>query len=131
MEWQKVAPPNNNTAFVYVGIVRQITSRLTAAYIVEDGDGPDWPDALEEFDAHLRSVVANKTASVNALLMKGVFRAIDIRCKDSIAAADYCTCSHVLVCSQKPYQAVAISYGAADALRSSTTSLSGIKHLTP
>ena len=131
MEWRKVAPPNNNTTFVYVGVVRQITLGLTAAYIAEDGDGPDWPDALEEFDAHLRSVVANKTALVNALLMKGAFRATNIRCKDSIAAADYCTCSHVLVCSQKAYRTVAISYGTADALRSSTTSLSGIKHLTP
>jgi hypothetical protein len=96
MEWQKVAPTNNNTTFVYVGIVRQIASGLTAACIAEDGDGPDRPDALEEFDAHLWSVVANKTASVNALLMKVSFRATDIRCKDSIAAADYCTCSHVL-----------------------------------
>ena len=41
MEWQKVAPPNNNTTFVYVGVVRRITLGLTAAYIAEDGDGPD------------------------------------------------------------------------------------------
>jgi hypothetical protein len=86
-----------------------------AAYTAKDGDGLDWPDALEEFDAHLRSVVANKTASVNALLMKGAFWATDIRFKYSIAATDYCTCSHVLVCSQKAYRAVAISYGAVSA----------------
>ena len=61
-----------------VGVVRQITSGLTAAYIVEDGDGPDWPDALEEFDAHLRSVSVNKTELADALLKKGVF-ALHIR----------------------------------------------------
>ena len=113
MEWQKVASPNDSTTVVYVGILRKITSGLTAAYIGEDGDGPDWPDALEEFDAHLRSVVVNKAALADALLMKGAFRAVDIRCKDSIAVADYCTCSHV--CSQNAYRAVAISYGTVSA----------------
>jgi hypothetical protein len=58
-------------------------------------------------------VAVNKTELADVLLMKGAFRAVDIRCKDSIAMAEPCTHKHV--CNQKAYRAVAISYGTVSA----------------
>ena len=75
MEWQKIVSPNDRTALVYAGILRKLNSGLKIAYIGEDGDEPDWPTALEDFDAHLRSVSVNKTELADALLQKGVFPA--------------------------------------------------------
>ena len=75
MESQKIVSPNDRTAHVYAGILRKLNSGLKIAYIGEDGDEPDWPTALEDFDAHLRSVSVNKTELADALLQKGVFPA--------------------------------------------------------
>ena len=75
MESQKIVSQNDRTALVYAGILRKLNSGLKIAYIGEDGDEPDWPTALEDFDAHLRSVSVNKTELADALLQKGVFPA--------------------------------------------------------